>query len=115
MVEAKLQIVLQEIVKRLNNENRQIKLLDQRIQAIEKKFETIENTNVAMFKKYDEKISNIDSAINDVRELIKELEKKTEGFNRQINKFATKKDIKELEQMFELLSPIAKGSLAEDV
>ena len=117
MAETKIDVILHELIRRINNNNHQTKLIEQRVQTVERRMETLESTDVSKSKKINDEIESLRTSISELKTSFSGTEKQLEHIDRQINKFATKKDIMTLEQMFKLLSPLfdTKKNMTEDV
>lgn len=109
MIEEKFQAILQELVRRTNEESRRLRLLEQRIQALEERSNANEETGIKRITKISEKFKMVDSQLNIFNDDMLKIKTNLEKINRQMVDVARRKDIMEIERMFELLSPI-KGN-----
>jgi uncharacterized coiled-coil protein SlyX len=107
-------IILQELVRRTNDESRRMRELEQRVQAVEGRTASLEETNLERIKKLNGKLSDIDKTIRDMSIDIVRLINNIEKINKQINTFARRRDIKEVERMFDLLSPIRQEFVTKE-
>ena len=116
----KIYAILQEMLRRSNSEITRLRELEQRLDSIEGRVATIEEVSLARMEKSNERFVYLDSTLRNINDDMLRLKNNLEKINRQINKFARKRDIKEIEKMFELLSPlkqefVTKGELKEEV
>jgi len=107
-------IILQELVRRSNDESRRLRELEQRVQAIEERTASLEETNLNRIKKINSKLFDVDKSIRDMGIDITNLINNIEKINKQISTFARRRDIKEVEKMFELLSPIRQEFVTKE-
>ncbi|MBI5347495.1 MAG: hypothetical protein HZB66_02705 [Candidatus Aenigmarchaeota archaeon] len=110
----KLQAVLQELVRRVNNDSRRMRGIEQQLQALETKADALEETILRRSKNYDKKIVEFEAGLRLLNENMIRMNNDLEKVNRQIGKFALKRDIKEMEKMFDLLSPISRDIVTRD-
>lgn len=100
------QMIIQELVRRSNEEARRLRSLEQRMDALEARTASLEENVIEKMKKASSKFTDFDVALKSLTDELAMLKNSLERVNKQINKFARKRDIKEIEKMFELLSPI---------
>ena len=110
----RLQMVIQELVRRSNDEGRRLRSLEQRVQALESKTNSVEDMFLTKIKKIENRFSTVESNIRRVSDDITKLINNFDRINKQINKFARKTDVKELERMFDLLSPIRQEFVTKE-
>ncbi len=99
-------LILQELVRRSNNDSRRLKELEQRFDALDMKMKTIENTVLKKHKDLDTHFTDIETRVREMEERLMGFQTTFDKFNRQAAKFAMRRDIKELEHMFELFNPV---------
>lgn len=112
--DAKVSAILQELVRRSNEETGRLRALEQQLQALENRMKTLEETSIERAKKFNTKFTEIDAMLRNVGDEVLKLNNSMEKFNRQVSKFARKKDIKEIENMFDLLSPIKQEFVTKE-
>jgi len=113
MIEEKFQLILQELVRRTNEESRRLRVLEQRVQALEERMSSFEDANLNRTKKLNEKIKMIDSQINNLNDDMLKIKTNLEKINRQMVDVARRKDLMEIERMFELLTPVKNNFYVE--
>ena len=104
--EGKLTLIIQELVRRSNEETRRLRDLEQRLLALETRYRNLETSTMLKTKKLSDRMIEIDAAMKMQNELITKLKVSIEKFSKQIDKFATKTDLKEVERMVELFNPV---------
>ncbi len=110
----KLQMVLQELVRRVNNDSRRMRTIEQQLQALETKADALEENLLRRSKHYDKKTIETEATIRLMNETLTKISSDVERINRQIGKFAMKRDIKEIEKMFDLLNPVSRELVTRD-
>ncbi len=98
--------VLQELVRRSNEDSRKLRSYEQRLQIIENRLASLEENSIKGLKNQTIKVSEIEKTITGANDELLRLKNTLEKMNRSLTGFASKKDIKEIEHMFELLSPL---------
>jgi len=117
---AKVYAVLQEMLRRSNAEMTRLRDLEQRLDSLENRLASLEEVSLERMEKSTDKFIDVNATLRNVNDEIFRMRNNLEKINRQINKFARKRDIKEIEKMFELLSPlkqefVTKGELEEEL
>ena len=105
-VDERMPMILQELVRRSNDETRRLRELEQRIQNTEERATNLENLNIEKTKRFNEKLADVEHSLRNMNEGLARLENAIERINKQVGKFARKRDIMEIEKMFDLLSPL---------
>ncbi len=99
------QVIMKELVRRSNDELRRIRELENKFRTIENKAASIEGILLEKMKKMDSRFIEIEASIKNITDGLGIVKSNLEIINRQMNRFAMKRDIKEIERMFNLLSP----------
>ncbi len=102
----RMPMILQELVRRSNDETRRLREIESRLQNVEERATYLENTNIEKTKKLNDKLADMELMIRGLNDEIAKLENALERINKQVGKFARKRDIREIEKMFDLLSPV---------
>lgn len=76
---------------------------------IEERLGSLEETSLQRTKKFNDKFAELDITIKDLADETARIKNIIEKIGRQLNNVALKRDVKELERMFDLLSPIRPG------
>jgi len=97
--------IIQELVRRTNDEAKRLRDIEQRIDAIENKINTVEESSLSRAKKIGDKFSESELAIISVNDEIIKLKNSLDKINKQMDKFALRREVKEIEKMLELLTP----------
>lgn len=110
----KFQIILQELVRRTNDFNSRVRSIEQRVQSLEERTNSIEEGAIDKSKRLTDKFLEIEARFRNMNDELTVMRNTVEKINRQIAKFAMKKDVREVEKMFEMLSPIRNEFVTED-
>lgn len=107
-------VIMQELVRRSNEDTRRLRALEQRLDAIENRINTFESTTLEKNKKANTKFAELDLSLKGLGDEITKLTVGIDKINKQVNKFARKQDLKEIERMLELISPIRQEFVTKD-
>ncbi|MFH0949321.1 MAG: hypothetical protein V1802_02430 [Candidatus Aenigmatarchaeota archaeon] len=110
----KFQIILQELVRRTNDGVRRLRGIEQRVQAVESRLNSLEESGLARIKKINEKFTESDIQTRNINDEMMKIKNSLEKITRQLSTVAYKKDIKEIENMFDLLSPVKQEFVTRD-
>jgi len=99
-------VIMQELVRRSNEDSRRMRAMEQRLDAMENRLNTSENANIDKAKKMNSKFAELDLAVRSLTDELTKLNGNLEKLNKQALKFARKQDLKEIERMLDLISPI---------
>ena len=102
----RIQIIVQEIIRRTNDQGRRIRIVEDKIQTIEDRMNSLEENIIRKSKKTNERFTDNEVDLKNIKNSLIRLDNNLDRINKQIKNFARKRDIKELERMFELLNPI---------
>lgn len=114
MEDSRTSMILQELVRRTNEETRRLRDLEQNVLTLQEKTNSLENLVLSNTKKSNDKFSSIEARINILESELAKIANSLEKINKQINRFARKTDIRELERMFDLLSPVKQEFVTRD-
>lgn len=100
----KMQMILQELVRRTNDELLRIRNLEDRVRAIEERTGSLEELSLERTRKANDKFAELDVTAKNMTDEVVKLKNVVEKISRQIDKFALKRDVKEVERMFDLIN-----------
>ena len=107
-------VIMQELVRRSNEDTRRLRALEQRLDAIENRINTFESITLEKNKKANTKFAELDLSLKGLGDEIAKLIGSIDKINKQVNKFARKQDLKEIERMLDLISPIRQEYVTKD-
>ncbi|MEM7819387.1 MAG: hypothetical protein QXD48_00995 [Candidatus Aenigmatarchaeota archaeon] len=114
MPESQYGVIVQELVRRSNEDTRRLRSIEQRLDALENKISNIEEISLERTKKANAKFAEVDVSIKNINDELIKIKNVLDKINRQINDFARKKDLKEIERMFDLLSPLKQEFVTKE-
>ena len=79
--------------------------LEQRVETLESRFASLEQLILERFKKTEQRANSLETNIHTIEEDILRLKAATDKISKQLEKTATKTEVKELERAFELIQP----------
>lgn len=103
--DSKYSIILHELIRKNGEDTRRLRSIEQRLDMIENRMNSLEAANLDRAKKFGAKISEMESMLKNAVDELTRTRNSLEKINRQIVKFARKSDIKEMERMMDLLNP----------
>ncbi|MCD6092443.1 MAG: hypothetical protein J7J38_00290 [Candidatus Aenigmarchaeota archaeon] len=107
MIESKrLELILQELIRRANRSDRRLRIIEQRTQALESRTGSIEDINFKQSKDIKKRIIDMEFTIKSFSDRIIKIENDINRISEQLKGFAKKNEVKEIESMFDLLNPI---------
>jgi chromosome segregation ATPase len=114
------EVIMQELVRRSNEDARRLRAVEQRIDAMESRINSFESANIDRVKKTNSRFAELDVSLRTINDQLLKIENNLDKINRQIAKFARKQDLKEIERMLDLISPIrqefvTKGELKQEI
>ena len=107
-------VIMQELVRRSNEDTRRLRSLEQRLDAIENRVNTFESSILEKTKKTNTKFAELDLSLKAVGDEIAKLTNSIDKINKQVVKFARKQDLKEIERMLDLISPLKQEFVTKD-
>jgi hypothetical protein len=100
------QVILQELVRRSNEETRRMRNIEQRLDALEDKINVLVQTTSERAKRSNTKIADMEAVMKNISNDLANANANIERITKSMAKFAQKRDLKEIERMMELMSPI---------
>jgi predicted nucleic acid-binding Zn-ribbon protein len=107
-------MIVQELVRRTNDYSRRLRQIEQRIGSMEDRINIAEEKHNERFKKVNEKMAMGEADIRNINDEVIKLKNNFERVTKHINQFARKRDLLEIEKMFELLSPIRQEFVTKE-
>ena len=111
---ADIKVVATELVKRMNEDIRRIRLLEDRVENIENRIERVENTALNRLEDVRIKLENIVGKISKVAERLTAIDNEIVSLNKVLGKTASKAEIKSLETFIDVLNPITSRFVTKD-
>jgi hypothetical protein len=102
----KLELILQELIRRTNRSERRLRIIEQRTQALESRLSSAEDANFKQGKDIKKGVIDLDISVKGFNDRLIKLESDMTKISEQSRNFAKHSEIKEVETMFDLLNPI---------
>ena len=109
-----IKVIATELVKRMNEDIRRIRVLEGRVDRIENRIERVENTALDQLEDMRIKLEHILQKMTKVSERLNAVDDEIVGMNRRLGKTASKADIKSLETFIDVLNPITSRFVTKD-
>ena len=107
-------LIMQELVRRSNEDTRRLRGIEQRLDGIESRLIALEDGTLDKLKKTNIKFAELETIIRNASDDIIQIKNMLEKMSRQLLTFARKQDLKEIEHMLDLISPIREEFLTKD-
>jgi archaellum component FlaC len=109
-----IRVLAGELVKRMNEDSRRIRLLEQRNEKIESGFNSLQETILIQMDGLKVKLERIAENINSVSNRLTAIENEIQRLNKELGKTASKAELKQLEAFIELINPITSKFITRD-
>jgi len=106
MAEVDIKIVTGELVRRLNEDERRIRILEQRIEKTDMKLSELAEMELSQTNNLNTKLDLISNKISNVVERIKAIDEEIVKIKKEMVGFITKSEVKELQMFVDLINPI---------
>jgi uncharacterized coiled-coil protein SlyX len=97
--ESRISFVLQELVRRSEEESRRLRDVEQRLEAIETRLSTLENIELERTQKNEQRFAESAKSFNNINDDITKLKLNLEKLVKQMDRLARKSELKEIETM----------------
>ena len=108
------QVILQELVRRSNEESRRMRQIEQRLDAIEDKLNVLVDGTNERAKRTNTKTTDLEVAVKNISNDLANANANIDKITRSMAKFAQKRDLKEIERMLDLISPVNKEYVTKE-
>lgn len=109
------QIILQELIRRSNEESRRMRSIEQRLDTLDDKLNVLTEGTNERTKRINTKLTEMEVALRTLSNDVANIKANVERITKSMAKFAQKRDLKEVERMLDLLSPIRQEFVTKDV
>lgn len=106
--------VLNEVVNRMNEDRRRIRLIEQNIDRIESSVSSLESNVLTQMGDIKLTLDKINNRLSEVSTKMDAVETEILKFRKLIGKAATKVELKQLESFIDLVSPITSKFVTKD-
>jgi uncharacterized protein (DUF342 family) len=102
----KIELILQELIRRANRTDRRLRILEQRTQALETRLSSLEDSNFKQNKEIKKRFIDLEVVLRNINEKLIMIESEVNRISNEIKQLAKKSEVKELEALFSLFSPL---------
>lgn len=101
-----IRVLATELVKRVNDETRRTRLLEQKVDRFEAELSNVESAISAQNQEAKAKLESIERGIKSISDRIMVIEGAVSRIEKDLAKRATKGELKQIESYMDLMSPI---------
>lgn len=109
-----LKDVINELVKRMNEDRRRIRLIEQSIDRLENSMSSIEETALSQMGDLKLSLDRINTKLAPLTERLNIIENDIIKLNKQMSKGATKIELKQIESFIDLVNPVTSKFVTKD-
>jgi predicted RNase H-like nuclease (RuvC/YqgF family) len=109
-----IEVLTSELVKRMNEDSRRIRLLEQRMDRIDNTVSGLEDNILAQLDNLKFSIEKLNSEILRIGERITGMENEMNKLKKDLDKTATKTEIKQIETFIDVVNPITSKFVTKD-
>ncbi len=106
--------VISEIIRRLNDYGRRIRLLEERMEKVENEINELERVNEENFSQLKISSERLFEKLKDIGAKINEIEEKISKLNEKTKEFVSKDELKTLESYVEMFHPLKSKFVTKD-
>ncbi len=99
-------LILQELVRRANSHTQRMRSVDEQMRRVNSKIDNLEQQKIRTDNLNNEKIDKIMEQIEEINRTVSELKNEISRLHEKEKIFAKNKDVEELSQLVDLLSPV---------
>ncbi len=103
-----------ELVKRINEDTRRIRSLEQRMEKNENTMRGLEDSNLAQLNELKLGLEKIGDRILKTSDRLESIENEILRLNKELGKTASKMDVKQMESFIDLVNPITSRFVTKD-
>lgn len=106
--------IITELVRRMNEDTRRIRALEQRLTRIDNSIDSLEYNTLTQLNDLKIKFEKIGNNLLEVSEKLTSIENEILRINKELEKTATKAEVKQLETFIELFNPVKSRFVTKD-
>ncbi len=106
--------VTAELVKRMNEDTRRIRIIEQRVDRLENSIESIQENSLTQLNDLKLALEKINNKIVSVSDKLMNIEGEILRLSKEISKTATKRELKQMETFIDLINPITAKFATKD-
>jgi len=106
--------VLNELINRINEDRRRIRVIEQSIDRLESSISSLESNAITRMGELKIAIERLNSKVSENSNMLNLLETETSRVGRLIKKSATKAELKQIESFIDIVNPITSKFVTKD-
>ena len=106
--------VLAELIKRINEDRRRMRLLEQSIERLENSLSALEGSALSQMSDFKLSLDRIGSKIESTAARLNAIEANIAKLGRSMDKAATKLELRQMESFIDLVNPITSKFVTKD-
>lgn len=103
---ANVQAVVAELIRRLNDNSKRLRLVEQKITSLESTLSNIDQTAVEQFKQAKLSSDKLNAKIDEISNRIAKVEDDTRKLAKQMERAATRTELREIQGFIDLINPM---------
>jgi predicted nucleic acid-binding Zn-ribbon protein len=103
-----------ELVKRLNEDTRRIRIIEQRVDRLENSLDTMQENTLTQLNDLKLDLEKINNKIVSVSEKLLSIEGEILRLSKELTRTATKRELKQMETFIDLINPITAKFATKD-
>jgi prefoldin subunit 5 len=107
-------LMTEEMIRRLNEDSRRIRIVEQRLDRIEQQIETLESTALNQMEDIKIGLEKMAAKITLISDKLNGIENEMARINKEISKTASRAELKEIETFIDLVNPITSKFVTKD-
>jgi uncharacterized coiled-coil protein SlyX len=112
--EDKVQKVMVELIKKVNDNIKRLRILEQRIAMLETRENSVEINTSNQYKTLQKSISDLESKMNAQEEMIEKLDTTLKEIIKQIKTLASKSDVLEIKELVDIFNPLKSNFVTKE-
>ena len=103
-----------ELIKRVNDSERRIRIIEQRIDRLENAIGSLQDNSLTQVNDLKLALEKISNKLVSISEKLMSIEMEMLRFNKELSKTATKRELKQIETFVELINPVTAKFITKD-
>ncbi|RLI98529.1 MAG: hypothetical protein DRO99_00530 [Candidatus Aenigmatarchaeota archaeon] len=109
-----IKTIIRELVDRTNTDTARIRILEQQADIVKSRMESVEQNVVTQRKQTEKTVSEVSAKTEEINNRVTKLESTIRELIKEIKKLASVSNIKELESLVDMYSPLKSEFLTRD-
>ncbi len=105
--------VLNEVITRVKDFNRRLRDLEEKVRNLNARVNTVEDTLFNKTKKINTELEDINDDVDSLTDRIRNAETEINGLQRQTRKLVTRRELAELEDYMDLMTPVESSFMTK--